>query len=141
MPGQGVIEGFVGSFPAQSPTPESQKSQPYQPAAPTSGKAQSSSSGGVYQPAVPTSGKAQSSSSGGAQSSSSGGVNIALIVGLSSVCTLFFVLMVVALSKRKSPRSHKSPPNVMFEMGDEGSSVSNPNGGEPAMALDENGIV
>ncbi|EJK45008.1 hypothetical protein THAOC_36410 [Thalassiosira oceanica] len=133
MPGQGVIEGFAGSFPAQSPTPESQKSQPYQPAAPTSGKAQSSSSGGVYQPAVPTSGKAQSSSSGG--------VNIALIVGLSSVCTLFFVLMVVALSKRKSPRSHKSPPNVMFEMGDEGSSVSNPNGGEPAMALDENGIV
>jgi len=114
MPGQGVIEGFVGSFPAQSPTSESQKSQPYQPAAPTSGKAQSSSSGGV---------------------------NIALIVGLSSVCTLFFVLMVVALSKRKSPRSHKSPPNVMFEMGDEGSSVSNPNGGEPAMALDENGIV
>ncbi|EJK55417.1 hypothetical protein THAOC_24848, partial [Thalassiosira oceanica] len=79
--------------------------------------------------------------SGKAQSSSSGGVNIALIVGLSSVCTLFFVLMVVALSKRKSPRSHKSPPNVMFEMGDEGSSVSNPNGREPAMALDENGIV
>ncbi|EJK57503.1 hypothetical protein THAOC_22445, partial [Thalassiosira oceanica] len=26
MPGQGVIEGFVGSFPAQSPTSESQKS-------------------------------------------------------------------------------------------------------------------
>ena len=106
--GLGVFDGFKGASPAQSPTPGSQKSQPTQPAAPTSGKAQSSSGGGV---------------------------NIALIVGLSSVCTLFFVLMVVALNKRKSPRSHKSPPDVMFEMGE------NANGGEPANAQDENGII
>ena len=144
--GQGVFDcGFVGSLPAQSPTPgsqnsQSQNSQPYQPATPTAGKAQSSSSGGDQSS---SSGGVQSSSSsgGGVQSSSSGGVNVALIVGLSSICTLFFVLMAVALSKRKSPRSHKSPPNVMFEMGGENSSVFNPNGGEPAKALDENSIV
>ena len=105
--GQGVFDSnFVGGFPT---LPESQKSQPYQPAA---------------------------SSSGNAQPTSSGGLNVALIVGLSSVCTLFFVLMVVALNKRKPSGSHKSPPVVMFD-----SSDSNPNGGEPAKALDENGIV
>merc|ERR1711862_516588 len=64
-----------------------------------------------------------SSSSTGSSQSNSGGVNIALIIGLSVMCTLFFILMVVALSKRKSSRDDRefigsassSPPNQAFQ--------------------------
>jgi len=50
------------------------------------------------------------------QSSSSGGVNIALIISLSAMCTLFLILMVVALNKRKSRDEREfAPPNEVFQ--------------------------
>merc|ERR1711982_254795 len=48
-----------------------------------------------------TSYQGEQSSQPQTQSSSNGGVNIALIIGLSVMCTLFFILMAVALNKRK----------------------------------------
>lgn len=41
------------------------------------------------------------------QSASRDGVNIALIIGLSALCTFFFVLVVVALNRRKSSRDER----------------------------------